>query len=117
MRREGATVTDPLDAEPPLLPGAFVRVRLPGAGVDRALELPEGVLTRRGQVWYVDDADTLRYFEAETLFTRPGLVYIAEPRPATAWRIVRYPLNGFMPGQVVQVVQAVSDDTDTRAGG
>ena len=104
MRKLYLTVADPLEGPEPLLPGAFVRVHLAGARVDRVLELPEGVLTRRGHVWFVDEDDTLRRFEAEVLFTRPGRIYVAEPVPAESWRIARYPLAGFMVGQGVRPV-------------
>ncbi|MCG8456200.1 MAG: HlyD family efflux transporter periplasmic adaptor subunit, partial [Holophagales bacterium] len=102
MRTLYLEVTDPLDAEPPLLPGSFVRAHIRGGEVDRALELPEGALTRSGHVWYLDDDDTLRRFATEPLFTREGWIYVSEPSPASTWRIVRYPLDSFMVGQAVR---------------
>lgn len=103
MRTLYLTVNDPLEGEPPLLPGSFVRAHVAGGEVDRVLELPEGVLTRSGHVWYVDADDTLRRFATEPLFTRRGRIYVSEPNPASTWRIVRYPLASFMVGQAVRV--------------
>ena len=103
MRTLYLTVAGPLEGEPPLLPGSFVRVHIAGGEVDRVLELPEGVLTRGGHVWYVDADDTLRRFATEPLFTRRGRIYVSEPGPASTWRIVRYPLASFMVGQAVRV--------------
>ncbi|MEM9557136.1 MAG: efflux RND transporter periplasmic adaptor subunit [Acidobacteriota bacterium] len=108
MRTLHLAVTDPLASEVPLLPGSFVRVHLRGDALDRVLELPEGVLTRGGHIWYVDEDDTLRRFSTEPLFTRPGRLYVAEPRQASGWRIVRHPLDSFMVGQ------AVRPERDTR---
>ena len=123
MREIYLAVTRPLRGKAPLLPGSFVQVHLAGAEMGEVLELPEGALTRRGQVWYVDNDDTLRRFEAETLFTRPGLIYVAEPKPSDGWRIVRYPLDSFMVGQSVRPVldhggnrAVASAVTDTTAG-
>ncbi len=98
------TVENPLVGESPLLPGSFVRVRIGGRRAQRTLELPEGVLTRGGQVWFVDGDDTLRRFDTAPLFTRPGRIYVPEPSSAPSWRIVRYPLDSFMVGQAVRPV-------------
>ncbi|MEM7587363.1 MAG: efflux RND transporter periplasmic adaptor subunit [Acidobacteriota bacterium] len=105
------TVPDPLAGEVPLLPGAFVRVRISGRQVERTLELPESALTRSGHVWYVDGEDTLRRYAAAPLFTRPGRIYIPQPGPASSWRIVQYPLDSFMVGQTVRAVADGAGDT------
>ena len=104
MRTLHLTVDDPLEGEAPLLPGSFVRVRIEGQPVEKTLELPEGVLTRSGHVWYVDADDTLRRYATAALFTHPGHIYVPEPSPAASWRIVRYPLDSFMVGQTVHAV-------------
>ncbi len=101
MRTLYLSVNRPLAADPPLLPGTFVQARLRGRRVDKLLELPEGVLTRKGQIWYVDEGNRLNRFEATPLFTREGRVYIAEPEPRSSWPIVRYPLESYLVGQIV----------------
>ena len=101
MRTLYLSVNRPLTADPPLLPGTFVQARLRGRRVDKLLELPEGVLTRKGQIWYVDEDNRLNRFEATPLFTREGHVYIAEPEPRSSWPIVRYPLESYLVGQIV----------------
>ena len=101
MRTLYLSVNRPLAADPPLLPGTFVQAHLRGRPVAGLLELPEGVLTRTGHVWYVDGDDKLNRFEAASLFTREGHVYIAEPESQPAWRIVRYPLESYLVGQTV----------------
>lgn len=105
MRTLYLTVVNPLMADTPLWPGTFVEVYVQGRAIDGLLELPEGVLTRKGYVWYVDDAEQLNRFEATPQFTREGRVYIAEPEVRAAWRIVRYPLESYLVGQKVQPEQ------------
>ncbi|MEM9593768.1 MAG: efflux RND transporter periplasmic adaptor subunit [Acidobacteriota bacterium] len=109
MRTLHLAVDAPLNGAQPLLPGTFVQVGLEGRAEDRVLELPEGVLTRSGHVWFVDEQDSLRRFEAEPLFTRHGLVYVKEPNPAAAWRIVRHPLDTFMVGLAVRPTEIGAD--------
>lgn len=104
MRTLHLVVDRPLSARPPLLPGTFVQVRLGGREVRGLLEIPEGAMTRQGQVWYVDSDDRLAVFDADVLFTRPGRLYVREPMPAAGWRVVRYPLASYMVGQAVRPV-------------
>ena len=112
MRTLHLTVADPLAGESPLLPGSFVRVRVGGRQVAGTLELPEGVLTRGGHVWYVDGDDTLRRYATAPLFTQPGRVYVPEPGSATSWSIVRYPLDSFMVGQAVRPVAESASNSE-----
>jgi|GEM_PF-638112 len=101
MRSLYLSVNRPLATDSPLLPGTFVEVHIRGRHVDKLLELPEGVLTRKGHVWYVDEENQLNRFEATSLFTREGHVYVAEPESQPTWRIVRYPLESYIVGQAV----------------
>lgn len=110
MRTLYVSVQRPLAAEPPLLPGTFVQAHLRGRPAEGLLELPEGVLTRNGHIWYVDDSGKLNRFETTPLFTREGHVYIAEPEAQPSWRIVRYPLESYLVGQAV-----LAERTDTIA--
>ncbi len=105
MRTLHLTVDDPLVGERPLLPGSFVSISVSGRQTERTLELPEGVLTRSGHVWFVDGDDTLRRYATAPLFTRPGRIYVPEPGQAPSWRIVRYPLDSFLVGQAVQPLE------------
>ena len=102
MRTLYLEIVDPLAADDPVLPGSFVEVRIPGRTIPGLLDLPEGVLTRRGLIWYLDSDDALRSFTAVPRFTRPGRIYVSEPDSGPArWRIVRYPLESYLAGQVV----------------
>lgn len=95
-------VENPLAQTPPLLPGSFVTVHIQGSAQTGILELPEGALTRKGHVWYVDSDDTLRRFGADLKFTKAGRIYISEPFPASRWRVVAHPLESYMVGQKVR---------------
>jgi RND family efflux transporter MFP subunit len=102
MRSLYLLVDKPLDTDPPLLPGSFVQVHLQGREVAGLLELPESALTPRGQVWYVDDQSKLRSFEAAPALTATGIIYVPEPFPMPAWRVVKHPLESYLSGQVVR---------------
>ncbi len=102
MRALHLVVADPHAADGALLPGSFVEVRIPGRRIAGLLRLPEGVLTREGRIWYVDENDLLQSFAAVPSFTSPGVIYVPAPAAAPAsWRIVRYPLGSYLAGQSV----------------
>ena len=53
------------------------------------------------QVWFVDDADTLRSFEAKILFYDQGRVFIENYQPFQELRVVVTPLRSFISGMAV----------------
>ncbi len=75
-------VERPFDRTPPLLPGTFVQVNLPGEQLPDLLCLPESALTRKGDVWYVDAGNRLQRFAAGPVFRRDGSVYVRAPESA-----------------------------------
>lgn len=94
-----------LAEESAALPGAFVRVALPGRLHRDALRIPEGALSKSGHVWFLDEGDRLRRFEAEVRVHLPGEVVIARPAAASDGaalpaepRIVLTPLASFVVG-------------------
>lgn len=102
MRTLYLTVSDPLTADDPLFPGAFVEVRVSGRTIPNLLRLPEGVLTRRGRIWFVDSDGALQSFAATPAFTSEGAIYVPAPEEGRSeWRVVRYPLESYMAGQAV----------------
>ena len=113
MRSLILEIRDPLRAQPPLLPGSFVQMRLDGRSVSGLLQLPESVRTRSGHIWFVDDQGALGRFEAVPVFTRSGSILVRPPTTDGCWRIVRYPLDSFMVGQLVRAVDASGSATCT----
>ncbi len=94
-----------------VLPGAFVQVDLPGRVLHDSLSIPESALTRGGLVWYLDDGDLLRSFNATVLLHRGKQVIIATPgrellkqNYPSYWRIATTPLASFMAGRRVHPI-------------
>ena len=96
-------VERPLDRTPPLLPGTFVQVSLPGEKRSDLLCLPESAVTRKGDVWYVDAGNRLQRFAAGPLFRRHGSVYVRAPESAKdGLHIVLTPTVNVIAGTRVQ---------------
>ncbi len=93
------------------LPGAFVQVDLPGRVLHDSLSIPESALTRGGLVWYLDDDDQLRSFNATVLLHQGNHVIIETPgremlkqNYPSRWRIATTPLASFMAGRRVHPI-------------
>ncbi len=72
-------VEKPYAQSPPLLPGTFVRVVLPGQSFSNVLSVPESAITQKGMLWYVDKENTLGTLKAKTIFYRGGNVFLNAP--------------------------------------
>ena len=79
LRNLFCIVRRPLDLNPPLLPGTFLRVELFGPQREGLLKLPESALTRQGLVWTVNRENRLSSFKAIPLFYKDGHVFITAP--------------------------------------
>ncbi len=99
-------VEKPLDMQPALLSGTFVQVEIPGRDIVDLLALPESALTRKGEVWYVDQqTKQLRKFSAQPLFHRDGQVFVACPAELQGpLQIVSMPTAGLMVGLQVRPI-------------
>ena len=102
-------VERPLEHNPPLLPGMFVRAELTGRDVPGTLCLPQSSLTKAGRVWVVDGDNVLQPFEAEPVFYGDGTVYVRSPR-AGPQRVVVSPNSSFVAGMRVRPVDARSGE-------
>ncbi|QDG76240.1 efflux RND transporter periplasmic adaptor subunit [Labrenzia sp. PHM005] len=94
--------------ETAILPGAFVRVNLPGRALEQTLRIPESALTQNGFVWFLDDTDRLQRFEARPLFRDNGAVVVRVPdflRKHEDFRVVSLPMSAYLPGQKVEPVK------------
>ncbi len=58
-------VEKPLDQQPPLNPGTFVKATLAGSERDGLWQLPLTSLSQRGDIWYLDADDHLAKFAAK----------------------------------------------------
>lgn len=92
---------DVSEAEATVLSGDFLQVRFAGRILENTLTLPDGALTRSGQVWFVGNDDTLERHQPQVLFRSDNAITIASPKGAGPWRVAKTPLASFLPGQRV----------------
>ncbi|WP_430009125.1 efflux RND transporter periplasmic adaptor subunit [Methylophaga lonarensis] len=94
------SVSNPLDQQPALYPGTFLRVNLEGKALDGLWQLPNTALSQRGEVWYVSEDNTLQNFSAEPVFSRDSLIYVKPPADLAgqSQRVVKNPLNTYRIG-------------------
>ncbi len=79
MRKLFCLVERPLDLDPPLLSGTFLKVELSGPPRPSLLKLPESALTRQGLIWTINKDSQLRSFKATPLFYNDDHVFIPAP--------------------------------------
>jgi RND family efflux transporter MFP subunit len=88
--------------------GTFVRVAINGNNVENTLKILESSYTRNGLVWYIDENDTLRSFEADLLFTLGKYIVIKTPKVLknqSNIKIAINPLLSFIDGKKVLPVK------------
>lgn len=105
-------VDRPLDGDPELLPGTFVKAILTGRTIDLVWKLPSTALSQRGRIWYVTADNTLDCFAATPQFSDGDAIYIRPPSVLTAGqqKVVVHPLNSYLQGMAVNPVAEVADE-------
>jgi RND family efflux transporter MFP subunit len=99
-------VNDPLNQNPPLLPGTFVHVELTGKEISGLLCIPETAFTKEGIVWLVDNRDRLAAHETEPRFYGEGVVYIQNPVPEEkTLRVAVSPNSSYIHGLPVALIE------------
>ena len=106
------SVDKPLEKNPPLLPGTFVKVEITGREIDSVIRLPESTLTREGYIWFADPENRLRSFRTDPLFYSRGMIYIKAPEdivyPAN---FIINPNSSFLNGlEVSPVVKKITEE-------
>ncbi|MEM8930663.1 MAG: HlyD family efflux transporter periplasmic adaptor subunit, partial [Acidobacteriota bacterium] len=94
------TVSNPLDEDPPLYPGTFVRATLAGRELTNVLDLPSHVVTEQGELWLVDADGLLAKAAVDPL---PGadariLVDVPTSMAGEILDVVAYPMASYLPG-------------------
>lgn len=99
-------VDAPLDQEQPLLPGTFVQAEITGQLVDKVWKVQSSALSQRGEIWYLNENDTLAKFAAEPLFSDSDAMYIQVPKEfeAATTRVVVHPLSSYLVGMKINPV-------------
>ena len=99
-------VDSPMDLSQPLLPGTFVKASLNGIGIARLWRLPNSALSQSGEIWYLNDENSLERFSAEPLFSTTSAIYIKPPEDIgnAQSRVVTQPLSSYLPGMRITPV-------------
>lgn len=84
------------------MPGQFLTVELQGRRHDALYAVPEALISRQGQVWYLDPQDHLQTIQAEPVFTAGGISYIAPPDGSAEDLRLVLPRSGYLRGAKVQ---------------
>lgn len=104
-------VDKPLDQEPPLLSGAFVKAVLQGRDVAGLWQLPSTALSQQGDIWYVQNG-ALSKFAATPAFSDPQHIYIQPPAELadSAQQVLTHPLNAYVVGMSVKAVEVAAHE-------
>ncbi|REG86832.1 efflux RND transporter periplasmic adaptor subunit [Marinomonas pollencensis] len=103
MRRLVVSLERPLEQSPPLLPGAFVNIKLQGKPIDNLWQLPNSALSQKSEIWYISDDQRLATFAATPRFVDEKYVYIDVPEQMRdkAYQVLTHPYNSYLPGSLV----------------
>ena len=101
-------VDRPLNLRPALLPGTFLEASIEGNSVDGLWRLPSAALSQSGDIWYVQDDNTLARFAATPTFSDSNAIYVRPPQKLGegVQRVVAQPLSSYLPGMKVTPVEA-----------
>ncbi|NLT76330.1 MAG: efflux RND transporter periplasmic adaptor subunit [Planctomycetes bacterium] len=100
----------PLEASanrPPLLPGVFVEVRIPGKTLNRATAVPLAAVRRGNRVWIVED-DRMVVRPVEIVRTDAAYAYVTSGLPDEVL-VVAGPIAGLTEGMAVCISEAVGE--------
>ncbi len=100
-------VDQPYKQTPPLLPGMFVQVELPGISFSGLLPVPESSVTKKGTFWYVDADNILRSQKAQPVFYQKGKVFLEfSESKGEVINIVMTPTPNMISGMKIKPVYA-----------
>ena len=99
-------VDNPVEQHPPLHPGRFVSVEIPGAVFDVTYRLPPSALSTDGEIWYVDDDDRLNSFRPSSIHNFNDVILVVAPDGNGKRRILLRPLAAYDIGQHVRPVES-----------
>ncbi|GAB4300792.1 MAG: efflux RND transporter periplasmic adaptor subunit [Methylophaga sp.] len=105
-------VDAPFDQSPVLFPGTFVRANIEGRLIEGLWKLPSSALSQRGEIWYIDDKQTLQKFTATALFSKEGYIFVKPPADFLnqTVSVLTHPLNSYLQGMAVTPLENASHD-------
>lgn len=97
-------VDQPLQQTSPLYAGTFVEAKVQGRDLSQLWQLPASAISQTGQIWLVDDNQSLFSIRAKKQFEDSGYVYVVPPDDILRAQVVIRPLNSYVQGMYVQPV-------------
>jgi RND family efflux transporter MFP subunit len=91
----------PLEQTEGLYPGTFVQAHIDGAVMDTTWKLPASAISQQGELWFIDQNNTLKKVSAQKVFERADSVYVAPIDNLSKAKIVKRPLNSYVVGMRV----------------
>lgn len=104
QRNVVVAVDQPFEQKTPLLPGTFLSIEIAGKVLNKVLKVPASAVSQDGQVWYVDENNTLVSVLANKIFERDDLVYLTPIEGNDVSNIVVRPLVSYLSGMLVNPV-------------
>lgn len=91
-------VRDPLDLEPPLWPGTFVRAGLEGLPLEGVLDLPASALTDQDELWFVDADGLLAKTSVQPRVAAEDRILVTAPADLEGLDVLLHPMTSYLPG-------------------
>ncbi|MBA34472.1 MAG: efflux transporter periplasmic adaptor subunit [Oleispira sp.] len=104
QRNVVVAVDKPFEQTTPLLPGTFLSIEIAGKVLNKVLKVPASAVSQDGQIWYVDENNTLVSVIANKIFERDGFVYLTPIEGSDVSNIVVRPLVSYLNGMLVSPV-------------
>tara|TARA_R110001599_G_scaffold50907_11_gene143444 strand:+ start:1910 stop:3079 length:1170 start_codon:yes stop_codon:yes gene_type:complete len=99
----------PFEQATPLLPGTFLSAEITGKQLSNVIKLPASAVSQNGQVWFVNEQNTLVNVMADKVFERGDFVYIKPIAGVSEAKVVTRPLVSYLAGmQVSPMVEMIS---------
>ena len=100
-----------------VMPGQFLSAELEGQPHATLYAVPERLISRRGQIWVLDEDNRVHAVGVEPVFVADGIWYIAPPDGTREQMQIAEPRSGFLSGATVEprTVEAPLPDDAMRA--
>ncbi len=104
MRSLTVSLEKPLEQTPSLIPGSFVQVTLKGKPLDKLWRLPNTALSKKSEIWFLDENSRLDAFETTPRFVDSKYVYIEIPEDMQqkSYQVLTKPYNSYIKGTLVE---------------
>lgn len=105
-------VDNPLDLNPPLLPGTFVKAQISGRSLANLWKLPNSALSQKGEIWHVTADNALDFFTADPAFSDAANIYItaSDALATDAQQVLVHPLSSYIKGMTVNPVEEADNE-------